>query len=466
MKHTSYRWNTYCLYDYRGVEEHLSAMTAKGWRLERAGNNLWKYRRAQPAEVLYAVTYSAGASQFNPGPTQGQQSLEELCASAGWEKVCDWFQMQIFSTENPSAVPLETDEALRLEGLHRSMRKSFLPTTVVLLAFSLLFAASFLYSLISGNMYRLFSSNAQLFSGTMFLLLAGLEAYTLWHYYHWRKVSLRAVGEGGTCVPLGPGYRRLSAALLALVAVLAAGYLLLEILTGGSGRALFYLVYLALFFLLVFLVRRTSALLRKLRASKSVNIALTLAVDVVLAIALVGGLAYGVVRFHWFFGLEGETYVYQHIEWDLSPREDFPLTLTDLTGEHYAHIRRRLFESGSFFLPEREYSETALPQDETESGLLRYTLWDPKFPRLQQALLREQLKTGGYNGPLFDSHYAYVPEDPIPWGAETAYRLHIDGSPKNAWLLAWPGRVVEVSLGGALSEAPKALIAARLGPGT
>ena len=83
MKHTSYRWNTYCLYDYRGVEEHLSAMTAKGWRLERAGNNLWKYRRAQPAEVLYAVTYSAGASQFNPGPTQGQQSLEELCACAG-----------------------------------------------------------------------------------------------------------------------------------------------------------------------------------------------------------------------------------------------------------------------------------------------------------------------------------------------------------------------------------------------
>ena len=98
------------------------------------------------------------------------------------------------------------------------------------------------------------------------------------------------MGEGGTCVPLGPGYRRLSAALLALVAVLAAGYLLLEILTGGSGRALFYLVYLALFFLLVFLVRRTSALLRKLRASKSVNIVLTLAVDVVLAIALVGGL--------------------------------------------------------------------------------------------------------------------------------------------------------------------------------
>ena len=42
MKDLKYRWNTLCLYDYRGVEEHLSAMAAKGWRLEKAGNTLWK----------------------------------------------------------------------------------------------------------------------------------------------------------------------------------------------------------------------------------------------------------------------------------------------------------------------------------------------------------------------------------------------------------------------------------------
>ena len=63
MKDVKYRWNTLCIYDYRGVEEHLAAMAAKGWRLERAGNSIWKYRRAQPAKVRYAVTYSAGASQ-------------------------------------------------------------------------------------------------------------------------------------------------------------------------------------------------------------------------------------------------------------------------------------------------------------------------------------------------------------------------------------------------------------------
>ena len=86
MKNVTYRWNTFQLYDYRGVEEHLSVMAAQGWRLEKAGVTFWKYRRAEPASLRYAVTYNAGASRFEPGPTEGEQSLKELCAAAGWEK--------------------------------------------------------------------------------------------------------------------------------------------------------------------------------------------------------------------------------------------------------------------------------------------------------------------------------------------------------------------------------------------
>ena len=55
MKNVTYRWNTFQLYDYRGVEEHLSAMAAQGWRLEKASGSLWKYRRAEPASLRYAV---------------------------------------------------------------------------------------------------------------------------------------------------------------------------------------------------------------------------------------------------------------------------------------------------------------------------------------------------------------------------------------------------------------------------
>lgn len=52
-------WNDLNLYDYRGVEARLNAMAAKGWRLEKAGPQLWTYRRAEPARVHYAVTYTS-----------------------------------------------------------------------------------------------------------------------------------------------------------------------------------------------------------------------------------------------------------------------------------------------------------------------------------------------------------------------------------------------------------------------
>ena len=74
MRDVKYRLETFTLYDYRGVERHLEAMEAKGWRLEKTGN-LWKYRRTEPKKVHYAVTYVPEASEFNPAPTAGQENL-------------------------------------------------------------------------------------------------------------------------------------------------------------------------------------------------------------------------------------------------------------------------------------------------------------------------------------------------------------------------------------------------------
>lgn len=449
MKDIKYRWNTLCLYDYRGVENHLSAMAAQGWRLEKAGNTLWKYRRAEPAQVRYAVTYSAGASQFNPGPTEGQESLAELCAAAGWEKVCDWFQMQIFSTEDEHAVPLETDEALRLENIHRSLGKNFLLTNLILLVLGLVMSFAFLGTLFVRPL-RFFESNARLFSGALFLLVALLEIYTFCHYYGWRRRSRRSIEEGGPCAPINTrAYQRLNRAGLVLVGLLVAVWLLTELASGGRGYALFYVVYLPLFVLLVVLVRQTTVLMRRLKAPKWVNMAATLAVDFILAFGLIGGLTFCAIRFGWFFGGReaGETYLYQDMEWDAAPRQDFPLTLADLTGEEYGHIRRWLSRQGSFFLQVRNYNETVLPQDGRRASSIQYRVWDVKLPRLREPLLDDLLETQrSLETHSFTS--SYVAEDPLSWdvggsqGPEAVYRRWNGNKAAPIWVLVWPDRVV------------------------
>ena len=470
MNELRYRWNTLCLYDYRGVEEHLSVMAAQGWRLEKAGNTLWKYRRAQPAQVRYAVTYSDSASQFNPGPTEGQESLAELCAAAGWTKVSDWLQAQIFVTEDPAAVPLETDEALRLENIHRSMGKNFLPANIVILILGLFMTYSSLGTLFVRPL-RVFESNARLFSGVLFLLVALLEIYTLFHYYGWRRKSRRAIADGGPCAPIRTrAYQCLNRAALVLVGVCVALYLLAELLKGEPGLALFYAVYIPLFVLLVALVRLTTVLMRKLKAPKWVNMAATLAVDVVLAFALIGGLAFCAIRFGWFFGGGGETYTYQNMKFDAHPREDLPLTLTDLTGEPYRHDRRERRAEGSFFLPEQSCREYAFQNTEGEDGWpgslqLSYTIYEPRAQWLYDALMEDLLAEDDDPAiPEFSKAYRW--EDPAPWGAEAVYRQYWrDGSPTDSWLLCFPGRVVGLSLDWEPAAPEKALIAARLGLG-
>ncbi len=472
MKDLKYRWNTLCLYDYRGVEEHLSAMAAKGWRLEKAGNALWKYRRAGPASLRYAVTYNAGASQFNPGPTEGQESLEELCNAAGWTKVCDWFQMQIFSTEDTDAVPLETDEALRLENIHRSLGKSFLLTNLILLALGLFMSFSFLGTLFVKPL-RVLERSGSLISGPLFVLMALLEIYTLCHYYGWRRRSRRSIEEGGPCAPISTkAYQRINRAGLVLVGLFVAVWLVTELISGGRGYVVFFTAYLALFSLVGALIRGTTAFLRSRRVSKRWNIAGTLAVDVLLVFAMIGGLVWASIRFGWLSGGSGETYTYQHIKFDVHPREDMPLTLTDLTGETYRHDRRERMTQGSFLLPEQSYREYAFQNtgDEDETtwpGSLRlsYTIYEPRTQWLLEALMEDLLADGDSPGiPEFSK--TYRPEDPAPWGAEAAYRQYYrqDGKVTDNWLLCFPGRVVGLDLDWPPTEEQKALVSARLGP--
>ena len=138
MRDIRYLWEDYQIFDYAGVEKHLSDMAARGWRLEKTGAMFWKYRRMKPAKVTYAVTYIHNASDLNPQPTQEQQILDEYCQEAGWKKVADWSKMQIFSSEEADPIPIETDEATRLEVIRRCTGMQIWPVNIALLLMFLL----------------------------------------------------------------------------------------------------------------------------------------------------------------------------------------------------------------------------------------------------------------------------------------------------------------------------------------
>ena len=439
MRNTKREFCSYLIFDYRGVEAHLSQMAARGWRLEKISPWFWTYRRAEPAQVAYAVTYLPSVSQFSPEPSADRENLEELCAAAGWEPVAEWVQMQIFANQRPDPVPLETEESVRLEIIHRSMKKNFLPWTVVVLVLALVMAGLQVKTLLT-DPYSLLSST-NLFPSFVWELLLVLQAGNLLWYGRWLRRSRRAVAQGGACADAGPGLRRFNLVILWLVLALAALFLVSTLLTTGAEIGLFVVCYTAGLVLLILLVDRTRRALKRRGTARGLNVFLTLLVDVVLAVVLAGGSTWLLFSSRGLFN--GETYHYQGQTWDAAPMS-LPLTLEDLTGVPYPHVRRSRYGSGSLLVREDNCHDYVL--DEQDHGkILDYTVTTAALPALGDLAAEHILMEWTDR-----DYYDYAETDPAPWGAEAAYRrIYDDGWDRYAtddYLLCWPDRVVEISL--------------------
>ena len=192
MKNAMYRMESLSPFDLQGTAEHLSAMAAKGWRLEKIGRYFWKYQRAEAAYIHYAVTCPPAAEEN--GDMGDRLFFQELCSAAGWEVVTDWASLQIYANPAEIPTPLETDEALRLEMIHQSMRRTYLRDHrnqlfcfVVLLIFTLTQLFRFPHS------YCL--SGLGLSLPPFCLLSLFGEAYAIAGYNLWLRRSLRLVEE-------------------------------------------------------------------------------------------------------------------------------------------------------------------------------------------------------------------------------------------------------------------------------
>jgi len=126
MKETKRCLCNFSFYDQQAIQEKLEDMASKGWMLEKTGSFLWTYKRIEPKKLRFSVTYFPSASDFDPGPTDGELTKIDYCRQDGWVLVTSWGVMQIFYSENVDAVPIETEPVTQVENIRRSMKKNVL----------------------------------------------------------------------------------------------------------------------------------------------------------------------------------------------------------------------------------------------------------------------------------------------------------------------------------------------------
>lgn len=193
--------NWYQINDCEAVARHLEKMAARGWLLEKADNWGWIYRRSAPAQVRYCVTFFPEASIFDSSPTGDQETYIDYCAAAGWEFVSSYGPAQYFRSTRPDPVPIETDEAAKLRAIHRSMWKTLILGSLLLLFAQLINVPGRVRHFRWAPMSDLSDP------GTMglWLMMAVLVVYlvgNLADYFIWYFRSKRSVERGGTCLPV------------------------------------------------------------------------------------------------------------------------------------------------------------------------------------------------------------------------------------------------------------------------
>lgn len=204
MKYT-YRMPFFRAMDADAVARYLERKAARGWQLEEAGNFFWRFRREAPTALTYAVTYFPDASIYGGAPSLEQMELADYCAAAGWAYITQWQRMQIYCTNQPGAVALDTDEGRKLEtvrAVFRKNRRSYLFLLVLYLLQCVLMGYNF-----SHNPLGYLSSPMVLLYVSVWPGLAFLTAKSLLSWSIWLRRSRRSVERGSPCVP---SYFRLS----------------------------------------------------------------------------------------------------------------------------------------------------------------------------------------------------------------------------------------------------------------
>lgn len=419
MKYT-YRMSFFRPMDADAVERYLSRMARKGWFLSKTGQMFWRFRRGEPASLTYAVTYFPEASVYGGPMTLAQQELAEYCAAAGWEYVAQWLRMQIYVTDRPNPVPLETDERQKLETIQAVFRKN-LRVNLLLLALYLLQCLLQSYN-ISRNLLQYLSSPAALLFLTIWPALALLMTENLLAWTLWLRRSKRSVERGGSCAP---SFFRLSRGMEMGVTAIIAVFLLQSLwysLRSGRGSAVlvgggFAVLLLLLIYVPVWWMRERGFDEESIR-NVTLLIGGVLIVGIIV-VALAQPTFQPIEPAWWYEGEEARYGIYD---------DPIPLRLEDIgvstEGLPYSTFSRSL--SRSPFLSKISADHTCPPEEELpgEQPYLEYTMVHVSFPPLYD-LCRQEL-------PWMEMEL--VEDD--RWQAEAVYAASLsDGSP--VLLVCW-----------------------------
>ncbi len=447
MKDTKKRMEIFSTYDYCGIARHLKKMAKRGWMLAEIGNYTWTYKRCDPCDARFAVTYFPEASAFDPEPGEDQQTYIAYCEEAGWELCACSAKMQVFRAVREDAVEIETDGDVQLKTVHRAMKASYLPWCLAMLCFGILESAMEIDKILRDPIEYLLGMHTIVMTAAI-VILTGTELLSYGIWYLRAKKSLK----NGGGLPKPTGTRPLQIIVLALI---LAEFLLWILFNGISGSILTALVSMAAVFGMLGVTFWIRAVLKKKKVDAGLSRTIVMAACVLIPIICVPIM--GVVTFHVIMNgtfSRADVVDYQGMKVRMY-HDEMPLCVEDLTEiPEDAQYSRQIERKASLLMRRIEGTQRDPVFEERSLPDLEYVVTVTKIDRLYEMVLKEILEVD----PLFS--YTF---EPLRETDEcTVYRMNYEREWGNWWIIALDDRVIELNFDENLTEEQLALVIDRL----
>lgn len=434
---------TFSFYDQQSVQKKLEEMAEQGWMIEKVGTLLWTYQRIEPRKLCFAVTYFPDASEFDPGPTEGELTKLDFCAQDGWTLAARWGAMQIFYNENENAVPIETDPVTQVENIHRTMKKPLIRSHIFTTALILYYLILQLCNLFDKPAEYL-SDPFYLYSLTLYLGLLAACLFELFSYLHWHKKARKAAENDGVFLP---AKSRHSASCL-LIAFSALCLLLAYSGSSSTSRSIWFIIIWGSILFLIFAAgQMIKNKLKKKGFPRGLNQVISAGSVMLMTVAGIGILVIAVINGS--FPVSTDKKPVGTYELYGTVREIYddplPLEIEDLRNDNI-RWSKELSHQETFLLSYRECEQRDLPRKNKRISLtLDYTIIDVKLTFLYDFIKNAKLNEKQdevHDGFVFTDHYE--PIDAAPWNANEVYQHHWSDSVLNSYLVCWDNRIVEI----------------------
>ena len=456
MKTRKRRVEYFSFYNHTGIEAHLAKMAKNGWLIESITNFNWTYRKIEPRDIHFCVSYYPKGSDFDPQPGEEQQTFHDFCAHTGWELACTWHQMQVFYNEKESPIPLDTDPIMEVDTLHRACKKNFLPSYYILLVLGLLMTAYFIAG-VYHDPIGLLSSSGRLVAQFAYVCVFALSVVELTTYYWWHKRAKKAA-ENGIFVDTPSTTKFQIFMMILLVFVMIWWFINLFAADDPLLPWVSFIMFLYIF-AVMFIVHGIKMGLKKLKASRGLNKALTLGACLLIPVIFTG------IMVHSILSASDRGIFDQEINLD-----SLPLSVTDfhnvdedmyieqnrnnetfLIGQQVVHMFGDWNIEGAHELPDLQYTITTVNVPSLYKWCKEQMFWD----------MDERNDTDIPAG-----HRIVLTElDPASWGANEVYRLyHEEGWYLNRYLLCYENKIVDIAFDWEPTANDMAIVNQKLNP--